>query len=275
MQGTVSENIANTTVAYLENTLDDGFYASDYTHEQAVKLREHLILVFDKQSVDSHPLSIEKGFINYFSARSQEIRVTVSDSDIQLEKRLKEGEKDPHMDRAFYHLQHHITALCMHQDEFRIYDFLFQFPQERVQELKEILLDVKLEIDEVRTHIRHYVTEAFTLSPRDIILFLKQQMYIRHFVPPQKKTAADARFNGHNPDELHQIYEERLPEDFSAELLQLVNELEQTTLNFSQLSNELFHKKLPDACCLMSKSTLKKWSWHSTGMSYANTLTSC
>jgi len=242
-----SDNITQATVEHLDNTLTSPFYVDDYSTRQYLELLKHLFNLFTESTVLSHTLAVEKGFKVYFLKSDQEIEVTLNANSIKLSKVFKKHGDNIALDKAVFNLNQKLHRLRKSIKDFEIYSYLHQFPQDKVHALFDSFSGLEMSKDDMRSHIREEVESLLQLHKRDIILFLSNQMYIRNFVSPSSKPKGmEQRFNGCDPDKLASIYEENFPEDFSDKLLEMVPELESSSLNFSQLDNTQFHKSLAD-----------------------------
>ncbi len=242
-----SDKITQATVNHLDKTLPSPFYVNDFSTEQYLELLKHLFNLFDESVILGHTLAVEKGFKLFFQKSGQEIDIKLNAYSIKMSKVFKKNGIGPAMDKALFTLTQRLDLLTTNIKAYEVYSYLHQFPEEKSRELFESFSDVEVTNDDIRMHIREEVETLLKLHTRDIILFLSGQMYIRNFVPPVAKTTSDEqRFNGCDPDKLSAIYEECFPKDFSEKLLEMVPELENSSLNFSRLDNLSFHQKLPD-----------------------------
>ena len=242
-----SDKITQATVNHLNKTLSAPFYVNDYSTEQYLQLVSHLFDLFDEPTISSHTLAIEKGFKLFFQRSNQEIDIKLSVNTIKLSKVLKSSGINLTMDKALFKLNQKLHLLQEEMKSFEVHSYLHEFPTEKVLELHESFKDLELSKSETFSYIREEVSRLLELHKRDIILFLSQKMYIRNFVPPNKKeNLSEQRFNGCDPEKLASIYTEKFPDDFSATLLEMVPDLETSSLNFTTLDNATFHNKLAD-----------------------------
>lgn len=243
-----SDKITQSAVNYLDTTLPAPFYVNDFSTEQYLELLKHLFEVYSESTVLANILAVEKGFRVFFLKSNQEIEVKLNAFSIKISRIFEKNRTNLVLDKALFTLNQKLRQLNENIKEFEIYSYLHQFPQEKAHELFESFNKLELSNDAKRTYIREELDTVFSLHQRDIILFLSKQIYIRNFVPPTRKpTSIEQRFNGCDQDQLVTIYENGFPSDFCDTLLEMIPELEDSSLNFSHLDNNSFHLKLPDA----------------------------
>jgi hypothetical protein len=242
----ISSKISNATFEHLDKNLPLSFYANEFSVQQYESLLKHLFGLFGEESTLSHTLAIKQGFKKFFEQSSQEISIHLDAKEIKLSKSRKKEGISILLDKALFHLGSQLGKLSENKKEFALRSYLYEFSPEELLALHGCFCDMTIDLGQARSHIREEALLQFPLKPRDIILFFSQKMYIRLFVPPQNKTGAEKRFNGYDPEKLALLYEERFPDTFTQKLLDRVNELEESALNFSQIDNRSFQQKFPD-----------------------------
>lgn len=246
MSESISSKISNATFDHLDKNLPLTFYANDFSEKQYESLLRHLFGLFGEESTLSHTAAIKQGFKRFFAQSSQEISIHLDAKEIRLSKSRKKEGISISLDKTLFNLGNQLTALSESKKEFELRSYLYQFPQEKLLSLHDCFKDMKMDLSQIRSHIREEIELQFPLQPRDITLFFSEQMYIRLFVPPQKKAGAEQRFNGQDPEKLEQLHKERFPENFAEKLIETLPELEESSLNFSRIDNRTFHQKFPD-----------------------------
>ena len=115
--------------------------------------------------------------------------------------------------------------------------------QPLVDRLREILRSHQPPVDP-KEALRRAVRQGFNLSPKDAVIFLGGQIYVRIFVSPQKRVygRVDRRFGGLPPEELERLKHAIFKESVATTLQGVMDELVQNELNFSQVTNDAFEK---------------------------------
>lgn len=243
----VSSRISASVCEHLEKNLPFSFYANDFSVQQYESLLKHLFGIFGEESTLSHTSAIKQGFKRFFAQSSQEISIHLDAKEVRLSKSRKKEGISIVLDKALFNLDTQLGLLAQSKKESELRSYLYQFSPEKLLALHACFEGTTIDLSQIRSHIREEIEVSFPLQPRDIILFYSQQMYIRLFVAPQKKTGVEQRFNGYNPETLALLYKERFADDFGDKLLDMLDELEESSLNFSRIDNRSFQQKFPDA----------------------------
>lgn len=246
MSESISSKVSNATFEHLDKNLPLSFYANEFSVQQYESLLKHLFGIFGEEGTLSHTLAIKQGFKKFFEQSSQEISIHLDAKEIKLSKSRKKEGISILLDKALFNLENQLSLFSENKKDLEIRSYLYEFSQERLLALNNCFSDMSIELSQVRSHIREEAVLQFPLNPRDIILFFSQKMYIRLFVPPQNKTGAEKRFNGCDPEKLAKLYKERFPDTFAQDLLDRMDELEESALNFSLIDNRSFQQKFPD-----------------------------
>ncbi len=246
MSESISSKVSNAVFEHLDKNLPLSFYANEFSVQQYESLLKHLFGLFGEESTLSHTLAIKQGFKKFFAQSSQEISIHLDAKEIKLSKSRKKEGISILLDKALFNLGNQLGILSENKKDLELRSYLYEFSQEKLLSLHSCFDDIKIDLNQARSHIREEAALQFPLKPRDIILFFSQKMYVRLFVPPHHKTGAEKRFNGYDPEKLALLYKERFNDEFTQKLLNMVDELEESTLNFSQIDNRSFQQKFPD-----------------------------
>ena len=242
----LTQTLSEFTQEYLLDNLEDDFYASDFSQKHVENLLNALIEEFGEEKTFSRMSTISTSIYSHFKNFAQECEVIVHGQSIKVSNKLQDGIKNPATNKALINLNVTLRKLMKEKDEFALQEHLICFPQEQLRVLNEKFIGTKL-VDDAskrRSIIRQAVNESFELCDRDIVLFLREKLYIRYFVDIRAVAKAeDKRFMGANPAELEKIYEDNFPDDFENILLEMAPDVINDTLDFSEISNLAFKRK--------------------------------
>ncbi len=110
--------------------------------------------------------------------------------------------------------------------------------------MAEILTDGRrLDEEEVKTYIREVIEAVFELDPKDIVLFLRNKIYIRLYTPPKAvPQGQERRYAGEDPDEMERMFNALFPDGLLEEIEEYLPEILDEQLNFTLIDNVTFNK---------------------------------
>ena len=242
----VSKSIDEFTRKYLLDTLEPGFYASDFSQERFDVLLNELFSQHGKDKTLTRMDTVRSAIYKYFKAYDQECEVNIDGSAIKIVNQLKCGVQTAEMDRALLGLDVSMKRMLAHKEKYRLQENLLCYPEEVLSELYQRFVSTELEEDYagLREKLRASVQDSFDLQSRDIVIFLRKNLYIRYFVDLRaKRESQNRRFLGVSADELALIYEENFPDDFGEILLDMATEVINDALDFNRIDNLTFKTK--------------------------------
>ncbi len=245
----ISDEINKFTRKYLLNKLDEDFYASDFSQKHYEALLNELFSVFGKDKTLTRTKTIGTCIANHFKYYSQECEVEIKEGKIKVSNRFQEGVNSADMDKAFISLNVSLQKLVEEKDDYTLQENLLCFPEGTLQSLYEKFSKTLLVDDPVglRNTIRSAVQNSFSLHARDIVLFLRQKLYIRYFFDMKKMSEDEnRRFLGVSPEIMQKLYKENFPENFSNILLDMAPDVIHDALDFSRIDNMTFRAKYID-----------------------------
>jgi hypothetical protein len=242
----VSERIDEFTRKYLLDTLEPGFYASDFSQERFDVLLNELIAQHGKDKTLTRMDTVRSAIYKHFKASDQECEVNIDGSAIKIVNQLKCGVQTAEMDRALLGLDTSMKRMLAHKEKYLLQENLVCYPQEELSGLYQLFVATELEEDyaAMREKLRISVQESFDLQSRDIVIFLRKNLYVRYFVDLRAKQESQSRrFMGVSADDLAHIYTISFPEDFGEILLEMATEVINDALDFNRIDNLTFKTK--------------------------------
>ncbi len=242
----ISDGINKFTRKYLLNTLAEDFYASDFSQKHFDALLNELFSMFGEEKTLARTKTIATCIVNHFKYYAQECKVEITGRMIKVRNTFQEGVSTAEMDRACIGLNVSLQKLVSDKKEYALQEHLLCFSQDILQSLFQKFLDTPLQQDykNLRNTIRPAVQKSFELSSKDIVLFLRQKLYVRYFVDIRKISQDDnRRFLGMSPELLEGLYKEHFPENFSDVLLDMAPDVIYDALDFGRIDNLMFKAK--------------------------------
>lgn len=238
-----TDEISKITHQYLLDNLDPEFYASDFSQEHFESLLTELISTFGEEKTQFRIKTIRTCILNHFTSLSQECEVTISQGKINIINILPEGVKTSQMNKALIGVSVLLNKLVKDKKTYSLQEHLLCYPQDTLQDLYQKFSSTPLEEkpSELRDIIRSCVKDDFNLHTRDIVLFLRKNLYVRYFVDLRNvQKENNRRFLGVSSEDLALIYEENFPEDFEDKILEMAPDVIKDALNFGRIDNFTF-----------------------------------
>jgi len=242
----ISDGINKLTRKYLLNTLEEDFYASDFSQKHFEVLLNELFTVFGEEKTLARTKTIGTCIANHFKYYAQECEVEIIEGKVKVSNTFQKGINTAEMDKAWIGLNVSLQKLVNDKQGFALQEHLLCFPQDILQSLYKKFLNTSIEDDykELRNTIRPAVEKNFELDTRDIVLFLRQKLYVRYFVDMRKMSEDEnRRFRGVSPELLEGLYKENFPENFSDILLDMAPDVIYDALDFRRIDNLGFKAK--------------------------------
>ncbi len=242
----MSEQIGEFTKQYLLKTLEPDFYASDFSQERFDALLDKLISKYGKENTHSRIDTVRSAIYKHFKSFEQECKVSIEDFSITIVNQFKYGVQTAQMDRALLGLETSLKNMVEDKEEYALQENLLCYPEELLSSLYQRFVSTELEGDfsGLREIIRASVLESFGLQTKDIVIFLRKNLYIRYFVDLRaNEYSENRRFLGISPDELEHVYQKNFPDDFGETLLEMAIDVINDALNFSRIDNLTFKTK--------------------------------
>lgn len=238
-----TDEISRITHQYLLDNLDPEFYASDFSQENFELLLAEIISTFGEEKTQFRMKTIRTCILNHFTNLFQECEVSVSQGKIKIKNILPEGVKTVEMNKAFIGVSVLLSKLLKDKKTYSLQEHLLCYPQDILQALYQKFCNTPLEanVSDLRDIIRSSVKDDFSLHTRDIVLFLRKNLYVRYFVDLKNiQTEDNRRFLGLSSKDLALIYDANFPEDFEERLLEIAPDVIKDALNFGRIDNFMF-----------------------------------
>jgi len=242
----VSEQIGEFTKQYLLETLEPGFYASDFSQERFEVLLNELISQHGKEKTFSRMDTVRSAIYKHFKTSDQECEVKIEGSVIKVVNQFKYGVQTAEMDRAFLGLETSLKSMLERKEQHALQENLLCYSEAVLTGLYQRFVSTEVEENyaSLRELIRSHIQESFDLHSRDIVLFLRKNLYVRYFVDLRANDGSkNRRFLGVSGDELADIYQDNFPDDFGEILLEMSTDVINDALDFNRIDNLTFKTK--------------------------------
>ena len=239
----VSDQISEYTSEYLCKTLASDFYASDFSQQHFDVLLQELFDTFGEEKTHSRVKIIRTRIQQHFVQRSQNCEVSIVEGKIKVRNIFDNDVKCVDTNKAKIALNLSLKVLLDTKTEYALQEYLLCFPTDKLQDLYAKFENTSINGDakSLRETVRTGVQENFGLDKKDIVLFLRKNLYIRYFVDMRyNRDDENKRFSGLNPEDLEQLYTDNFPEDFEAILFDMAADIFKDALDFSRIDNFSF-----------------------------------
>lgn len=241
-----SQKLSDLATQYLRDTIEPGFYASDFSQERFDTLLSTLGHEYGKEKMLARMNIIRSAIYKHFKELDQECEVSIEGSAIKVVNKFRCGAQTAEMNRALLELERSLKSLLNEKEKYALHDNLLCFDKEILTRLYQYFVETELseESFDRRDMVRLSVQESFDLHSKDIVLFLRGKLYIRYFVSAKRLAENESRrFLGVSPEDLDLIYTKHFPENFGEILLEMAIDVVNDTLNFDRIDNLTFKAK--------------------------------
>lgn len=246
VHGDTSDKIDKFATKYLLENLKAEFYAPDFLQTHFDTLLKALYEHFDEERVNPRISVVGTSIQKHFVELSQDCEVTIVKGKIKVKNKLQDGVKTAEEDKAFIGLRSALKELVEQKHEYEVQSHLLNFPEKNLNEIYTNFVSTPLAKDKkkLRELVRTQVEKDFELQTKDIVLFLRKQLYIRYFVDMRcLSNDENRRFLGMAAEELEELYEKSFPENFEDILLDMAPDVISDALDFSRIDNFAFKTK--------------------------------
>ncbi|NWF67425.1 MAG: hypothetical protein HXX81_08175 [Campylobacterales bacterium] len=240
----MAENsIYNLTLAFLEKNIDFKFYCEDFNNIHTKMLYDYLSL--NKYTIDditNQKESIRKAFKTFFQKIEQQIALFFDDSLNIVVKDINKKQFGKHTKTAHL-ITNQIQDLKSKIDLIEPVNNVILIEDDI---LKNIKFDNSLEHKMKKELLKYSLKKGLNLDARDIVFFLNDKVAIKKFmyecIGGKKHTILERRSNGLPAEELEKIKQKVFEQNIWDQMQKKIKLLMEYELNFTEISNEAFHK---------------------------------
>lgn len=237
----IDNNIVSTVSSYLSQNFEPSLYALDFTQSDYDGLMMVLTSEYNADLLEHSKGSIKLALKNFFSQTYQLINVKHKGNLIRIEKEFDEPMHDEKYDRVVHRAKLTLLSVNENIDNYRKNNFLLELPED----VKNGVLDVFNEVNEGelrrRDVVRRLMYKVFPIKDKDIILFLRGNIYIREFQPKQKN-ATPEEGGGVDLKEVEALFQRYFSNGVLGEIELLLPDVLFDKLNFAKIDNNTFIK---------------------------------
>ncbi len=218
-------------------------YALDFTRQHYDALLKDLETQFSSELLRQKKGTIKQAVTEHFTQTFQEIVLSVYEERIEITKAFIDPLKDAAFDRVLFQCDLKLMEIRNNPERYRPVDVLWVISHERRVELFSYFERTSLGIEAVKEHIRERFSIIFELEEDEIVLFLRDNIYIRkHAADRKKKEGEERRFAGKSPEEMQKFCVKHFPDEIWTNIKALLPDILEDRLNFSTISNRKFIK---------------------------------
>jgi predicted nucleic acid-binding Zn-ribbon protein len=216
-------------------------YALDFSHDHYVALIDRLEEHYEYTYLVDNRGAIKQAIIDIFSDTLQKVTVTIIEEQFHIDKALLYPFKGEQLDRILHKVTMRLLTVEDNPEVFRPVEYLWIIPEDVRRDLFGYFHRLKLNVKEEREYIRERINHIFGLDERDIVLFLRNAIYILNYIPPEiVEEGVDRRYGGHPPEEMDALYDQIFPEGAWDQIDAFLDGVFSDQLDFSRIDNQTF-----------------------------------
>jgi hypothetical protein len=189
--------------------------------------------------------TIREAIVDFFAETLQEVTFTVLEGGtINVEKTFTDSECDEAFDRALHACTVKLLEVAADPYSFCPMEVLWVIPEDVRASLFECFAVQRLEEEILREHVRERVNRVFNLDEQEVVLFLRNRVYIRRNVALQKlPSGTERRFAGQSAEVLAQGYSSHFPNGAWSEIEGVLPDILKDRLDFTTIDNRTFIRR--------------------------------
>jgi hypothetical protein len=238
----MDQKLHATALLILDKLLTQNFYALDFKKEHYDALVNALASKFDPDYIKDHRGTLKRAVADFFKRTHQDVSLSIFDQRIELSKNFSYPDKDEAYDRRMFKCDTKILEIKHDPARYRPVEILWLIPKDRRLELFSYFDDMDAGSDSVKEVIRDRFVELFALDETEIVLFLRNNIYIRKNATVSAKSSGERRFMGKDADLMEQLISQHFPVGVITEIESILEDTLKDRLNFSKVSNYRFIK---------------------------------
>ncbi len=216
-------------------------YALDFTTDHYRALIEMLEEEYSAEYLEHNRGAIKEAIRHIFADTHQKISVAVPESGIVIEKSFSYPQKGEHLDRILHKVTMRLLTVEDNPEVFRPVDYLWILPEDVRADLFGYFKRIKLDVVQQREYTRECIVKVFELEDQDIVLYLRNAIYILYYIPPTIiRDGADKRYAGHAPEEMETLFNQLFPEGAWELIESYLDGIFTDKLDFSRIDNQTF-----------------------------------
>jgi hypothetical protein len=237
----MSISLEQLTHDQLSEMFPTGVYALDFSNNHYVDLLNSLTAVFGAEQVIKRRGTIHRAISDHFSKSDQKVSVIFHSGQIVVQKEFDSLDYDEESDRLNYIVKSKLKEIITNADEYKPIPSMWVIPKSHKDELIKAYEKTTASTNEIREFLKFNLKEQFDLTHRDIVLFLREKIFIREYTPPRVyPDGVDKRFAGLDKEEVERLYEENFPDGLEDKIVSIMPEVLAEKLNFSIIDNATF-----------------------------------
>ncbi len=216
-------------------------YALDFTHDHYSAMLDRL-----EENYDMAYLNDNRGALKYavgaiFEDTMQNVTISIIDDRFHIEKNFLYPFKGEQLDRALHKVTMRLLTVLDNPDVFKPVDYLWILPEDIREDVFGYFHRLKMDMRQEREYIRERIVKIFELGEKDIVLFLRNAIYILHYIPPEiVEEGIDRRYGGYPPEEMHNLYDHLFPDGAWDRIDACLDGVFTDQLDFSVIDNQTF-----------------------------------
>lgn len=225
----------------LEELVPIDMYALDFTDHHYHGLIDLLEQEYPPEYLDENRGAIKEAIVQIFADTRQKITIGIYESGIQIEKEQLYPDKNEQFDRVMHKVTMRLLTVLDSPEAFKPVEYLWILTEDVRSDLFRFFHKTKLDDRQVRDYIRERIVTLFQLEEKDIVLFLRNAIYILHYVPPSEaKEGSERRYAGYPPDEMELLFDQFFPEGAWDLIEAYLEGVFTDQLDFTRIDNEAF-----------------------------------
>ncbi|MDX1295275.1 MAG: hypothetical protein R3302_03355 [Sulfurimonadaceae bacterium] len=163
---------------------------------------------------------------------------------INIEKAFAVPEHNETFDRALHECTVKLLEVAADPYSFCPMEVLWVIPRDVRESLFASYNGCRLEEEVLREYIRERINHVFRLDEQEVVLFLREQIFIRRNIPIQKdKTGTERRFAGKSAEVIQEGYKEHFPKGAWVEIEPVLPDILKDRLDFTSIDNRTFIRR--------------------------------
>jgi len=224
----------------LLDILPEDLYASDFNESYSSVFVDVLKKHYSNEEIISFQGKITSHLEKFFEKTNQEIRVSYNGIDIKVTKVFSYKNQNGVFDKLIFELNIRIKDIVRKNKMKQLLPHLIMLSEDVRKSLFDLIKPVNN--NDKFDYIRNELFPHFSLESRDIVLFLRNRIYIRKFQDVKNILPQNRRYDGFNVEKLDKLYKEHFPNGAWDAILEYLPDMLSDQLNFSRIDNETFRK---------------------------------
>jgi hypothetical protein len=218
-------------------------YALDLDFSLYQQLLKRLETTYPIEMLNQNKGAIKQAIIDHFAETDQVIMLSVYKDHITVKKEFIDETRDEQYDRSLHACTIRLLAILSDPDTFRSSGILWIIPSEIRQELYTFYQTGHVDEEGIKHELRLRIEQLFGLDEHEIVLFLRQRIYIRKSVAiPNDRQSKERRFAGRSPEVMQEHCKEHFPDGAWADIEEILPDTMQDRLDLTAISNRRFIK---------------------------------